>query len=123
MIKITDEFKLELQTRETIKLFCSTQKLIDKTKNWENVPSLGVVEVVLVHFNLVDNQYQRKSEVLYTFTPSKSYAYLLNVEPRNLVFLKTYNTEFDEIIITFTSQNGKLLDIKYKITLTLLIDK
>ena len=123
MIKITDEFKLELQTRETIKLFCSTQKLIDKTKNWENVPSLGVVEVVLVHFNLVDNQYQRKSEVLYTFTPSKSYAYLLNVEPRNLVFLKTYNTEFDEIIITFTSQNGKLLEIKYKITLTLLIDK
>ena len=123
MIKITDEFKLELQTRETIKLFCSTEKLIDKTKNWENVPSLGVVEVVLVHFNLVDNQYQRKSEVLYTFTPSKSYAYLLNVEPRNLVFLKTYNTEFDEIIITFTSQNGKLLEIKYKITLTLLIDK
>ena len=123
MIKITDEFKLELQTRETIKLFCSTQKLIDKTKNWENVPSLGVVEVVLVQCNLVDNQYQRKSEVLYTFTPSKSYAYLLNVKPRNLVFLKTYNTEFDEIIITFTSQNGKLLDIKYKITLTLLIDK
>ena len=123
MIKITDEFKLELQTRETIKLFCSTEKLIDKTKNWENVPSLGVVEVVLVQCNLVDNQYQRKSKVLYTFTPSKSYAYLLNVEPRNLVFLKTYNTEFDEIIITFTSQNGKRLEIKYKITLTLLIDK
>ena len=123
MIKITDEFKLELQTRETIKLFCSTEKLIDKTKNWENVPSLGVVEVVLVQCNLVDNQYQRKSKVLYTFTPSKSYAYLLNVEPRNLVFLKTYNTESDEIIITFTSQNGKLLEIKYKITLTLLIDK
>ena len=123
MIKITDEFKLELQTRETIKLFCSTEKLIDKTKNWENVPSLGVVEVVLVQCNLVGNQYQRKSKVLYTFTPSKSYAYLLNVEPRNLVFLKTYNTEFDEIIITFTSQNGKLLEIKYKITLTLLIDK
>ena len=123
MIKITDEFKLELQTRETIKLFCSTEKLIDKTKNWENVPSLGVVEVVLVQCNLVDYQYQRKSKVLYTFTPSKSYAYLLNVEPRNLVFLKTYNTEFDEIIITFTSQNGKLLEIKYKITLTLLIDK
>ena len=123
MIKITDEFKLELQTRETIKLFCSTEKLIDKTKNWENVSSLGVVEVVLVQCNLVDNQYQRKSKVLYTFTPSKSYAYLLNVEPRNLVFLKTYNTEFDEIIITFTSKNGKLLEIKYKITLTLLIDK
>ena len=52
------------------------------------------------------NQYRHKSEVLYTFTPNRSYAYLLNVEPRNLVFLKTYNTELDEIIITFTNQNG-----------------
>ena len=57
-----------------MKLFGST---IDKTKNGENVSSL---EVVLVHCNLVDNQYQLKSEVLYTFMPNKSYAYLLNAE-------------------------------------------
>ena len=44
--------------------------------------------------------------------PNKSYAYSLNVEPINLVFLKTYNTEFDEIIITFTAQNGRMLEIK-----------
>ena len=80
--------------------YLATQKkIIDKTKNSENVPSLEVVEVVLVQCNLVDNQYQQKSEVLYNFTPSKSYAYLLNVEPSNLLFLKTYNTEFDENII------------------------
>ena len=48
------------------------------------------VEVVLVQYNLADNKYQQKSEVLYTFIPNKSYAYLLNVEPSNLVFLKTY---------------------------------
>ena len=59
--------------------------------------------------NLVDNQYQQMSEVLYTFTPKKSFTYLLNVEPSNLVFLKAYNTEFDEIIITFSEQNGKPL--------------
>ena len=82
-----------------MKLFGSTKKLIDKTKNRENVPSLEVVEVVLVQCNLVDNQYQQKSEVLYTFLPNKSYSYLLNFEPSNLMFLKTY-TEFDEIIIT-----------------------
>ena len=76
-----DGYKLELQTSETIKLFGSTKKLIDKTKNGENIPSLQVVEVVLVQCNLVDNQYQQKSEVLYTFTLNKSYAYLLNVEP------------------------------------------
>ena len=49
--------------------------------------------LVLAQCNLVDNKYQQKSEALYTFTPNKSYADLLNVEPSNLVFLKTYNTE------------------------------
>ena len=79
---LKDEYKLELQTPETMKLF-------DSTKNYgENVPSLESVEVLLVQCNLVDNQYQQKSELLYTFTPKKSYAYLLNVEPNNSVFLK-----------------------------------
>ena len=87
------------------------------------MPSLKVVEVVLVQCNLVDNQYQQKPEVLYTFTSNKSYAYLLNVEPSNLVFLKTYNTEFDEIIITFTNQNGRPLGVEDKVNLTLLINK
>ena len=68
-----------------------------------------MVEVVLVQCNLVDNQYQQKSEELHTFKPNKSYCYLLNVEPDNLVFLKNYNTGFDDIIITFTDQNGKPL--------------
>ena len=58
-------------------------------KNGENVPSLEVVEIVLVQCNLVDNQYQQKSEALYNFMTNKSYAYFLNVEPSNLVFLKT----------------------------------
>ena len=91
MFKIKDGYKLKLQTPETMKLFGSTQKLIDKRKNGGKVPSLQVVEVVLVQCKLVDNQYQQKSELLYTFTPNKSYAYLLNVEPSNLVFLKTCN--------------------------------
>ena len=80
---------VELQTPETMKLFGSTKKLIEKTKNGENVARFEVVEVVLVQCNLVDNQYQLKSEVLYTFTPNKSYTYLLNVEPSNLMFFKT----------------------------------
>ena len=61
MFKIKDGYKLEVQTPETMKLFGSTKKLMDKTKNVENVPSLQVVEVVLVQCNLVDNQYQQKS--------------------------------------------------------------
>ena len=82
-----------------------------------------MVEVPLVQCNVKDNQYQKKFEILYTFTPNKSYAYLLNVEPSDLVFLKTYNIEFDEIIITFTNQNGRTLEIEDKVNLTLLINK
>ena len=55
---------------EAMKLIGSTRKLIDKTKNKENFQSLEVVEAGLVQCNLVDNQYQQKSEVLYTFTPN-----------------------------------------------------
>ena len=84
--------------------------------------SFEVVKVVLVQCNLVGNQYQQKSEVLYTFTPNKSYAYLLNTEPINLVFLKTYNTEFDEINITFADQNGRSIKIEDKINSTLPIN-
>ena len=80
---------------------------------------LETVEVALFHCNLEDNQYQQKSKVLYSFTPNKSYAY--NVEPNNLVFLKTYNTEFNEIIETFTDQNGRPLEIEDKVNLTMLI--
>ena len=114
---------IELKPLETMKLIGSTKKIIDKTKNKEKVPGLEVVEVVLVQCNSVDNQYQQKSEVLCTFNSNKSYTCLLNVEPSNLVFLKTYNREFDDIIITFTDQNGRLLEIKDKVNLTLIIDK
>ena len=71
-------------------------------QNGEKVPSLEVAEVVLAQCNLVNKQYQQKSEVLYTFTPNKFYSCWLNVERSNFVILKTYNTEFDKIIITFT---------------------
>ena len=106
-----------------MKLFVSTKKSIDKTKNGENVLSLEVVEVVEVQCNLIDNQYQQKSEVSYNFTPNKSFAYLLNVEPSNLLFLKIYNTEFDEIIIPFTVQNCRPLEIEDKANFTLLVIK
>ena len=104
MFKTKDGYKLELQTHETMKLFGSTKKSIQKTEKRENVRSLEVVEVVLDQHN----QCQLKSEVLYTFMPNKYYAYLLNVERSNLVFLKTYNSKFYEIIITFTNKNGTI---------------
>ena len=92
-----------------MKLFVRKKNLIDKTKNVEKVPSLKVVEVVLVQCNVVDNQYRQKSKVLYTFTANNSYAYLLNVEPNNLVFLKIYYSEIDEIITKVMDQTGRPL--------------
>ena len=69
-----------------MKFFGSTKKLIDKTKNGEKVRTIELVKVVLVQCNLVDNQYYQKSEILYTFSPNKSYAYLPNFDPSNLAF-------------------------------------
>ena len=57
MFKIKDDYKLELQTPETLRLFGSTKKLIDKTENRENVPSLEAVEIVLAQYSLEYNEY------------------------------------------------------------------
>ena len=105
-----------------MKLFGSMKKLINKTIIRDNVLSLEVIVVDLVQFNFVDNQYQQKSEVLYTFTPNKSSSYLLNVGPNNVMFLKTLNTEFDEII-KFTDKNSSQLEMQDKFSLTLVINK
>ena len=78
-------------------------------------------QVVLVQYNLIDNQYQQSSEVLYTFMPNKSYIYLLNIQPSNLVLLKACNTEFDEIIIIFTDQNGRPLETEDKVNSILIL--
>ena len=83
-----------------------------------NVPSNELVEVVLVQCNLENNQYQQKSEVFYTSRSKNSYTYLLNVKSSNLMFLKTYNTKFDKIIITFTNQNGRPVEIKDKVNIS-----
>ena len=87
------------------------------------MPSIEVVEVDLVQCNLADNQYKQKSRVLYTFRVNKSYASFLNVTSSNLVFWKTYNTDLDGIIITFTDQNERLSEIEDKVNLTFPINK
>ena len=82
-----------------------------------------MVEVDLIQWNLVDDHYQQRYEVLCTFRPNKSYVYLLNIESSKLLLLKNYSTEFDEIIITFTDQKSRALEIEDKVNLTLLISE
>ena len=112
---------LELLTPETMKLLISTESKITKDKNGENVPPLEVVELVLVHCSLVNNDYQQDSRILFTFVPDKSFGSLLEISPKNHVFLKTFNSEFQEVKIWFTDQTSKPLELEGKINITLII--
>ena len=87
--KIKNGYSLELLTPETMKLLGSTENKITKDKNGENVPHLEITEVVLVHCNIVNNDYQQDSRVLYTFVPNKPFGSLLEISPTNHIFLKT----------------------------------
>ena len=108
-------------TPQTIKLLGSTKSKITKDKNGENVPHLEIAELVLVHCNLVNNDYQQDSRILYTFVPNKPFGSLLKISPRNHIFPKTSNSEFQEISIWLADQNSKPLEVEDKINLTLII--
>ena len=107
--KIKDGYTLERLTTETMKLLGSTKNEITKDKNGENIPHLEITEVVLVHCNLVNNDYQEDSRVLYTFVPNKPFGALLDISPTNHMFLKTFNSQYNEIEVWFTEQNSKPL--------------
>ena len=104
-----------------MKLPGSTENKITKDKNGENVPHLEITEVVLVHCDIVNNDYQQDSRVLYTFVPSKSFGSLFDISLTNHIFLKKFNSEYDEIKVWFTDQNSQLLEIEDRINLTMVI--
>ena len=122
VFKIKSGYKLELLTKETMKLLGGTSSIIDADKNSENVPRIENVEVVLVHCNLVNNSYQQHSRVLFTFVPTKRYGQLISISPHSLVFLKTMNTEFSEIEVWFTNQNNNALEIEDNVNTSLIIN-
>ena len=74
--KIKNGYSLELLTPEAMKLLGSIENKITKDKNGENVPHLEITEVVLVHCNIANNDYQQDSRVLYTFVPNKPFVSL-----------------------------------------------
>ena len=95
--KIKNGYYLKPLTPETMRLLGSTNSKITKDKKGENVPHLEVVELALVHCNLVNNDYQQDSRILFTFVANKAFGSLLGISPKNQVFLKTFNSEFQEI--------------------------
>ena len=119
--KIKTGYHLELLTPETIKLLGSTENKTTKDKNGESVPRLEITEVVLVPCNIVNNNYKQDSIVFYTFVPNKPFGRLLEISPKNHIFLRTFNSEFQEIQTWFTHQNSQPLEIEDKINLTSII--
>ena len=119
--KIKNGYSLQLLTLETMKLLGSTRNKITKDKNGENVPHLEIAEVVLVHCNVVNNDYQQDSRVLYIFVQNKPFGSLLEISPTNHIFLKTFNSEYDEIKVWFTDQNIQPLEIEDRINLAMVI--
>ena len=103
-----------------MKLLGNTKKVVDKDKNRENVPKLEFVEVVLVHCNLVKNDYQHASKVLFSFVPNKIFGNLLNISPHVVTMMNTINTKFSSVEVWFTDQSGKPLEIEDNVNLTLI---
>ena len=109
--KIKRGYYLELLTAETMTY---TKSKIIKDENGENVSHLQITEVIFVHCNIVNNDYQQDSYVLCTFVLNKSFGQLLDISPRNFIFLKSFKPEFSYIEAWFTDQNYKHLDIEDK---------
>ena len=92
--KIKTGHKLELLSEETMQLLGSSKQGIDQNKDGEIVPKLETVKIVLVHCNLVNNNYQQTSKVLFTFIPNKQFGQLTTITPHSPTILKTTNAEF-----------------------------
>ena len=100
-----------------MKLFGNTENKITKDKNGENLSHFEITEVALVHGNIVNNDYQQGSRVLYKFVPNKLFGSLLEISSTNHIFLKTFNSGFQDIEVWFTDQNSQPLEIEDGINL------
>ena len=104
-----------------MKLLGNTKEDVDKDKDGGHVAKLESVEVVLMHCNLVKNDYQQTSKVLFTFVPNKQYGQLINISPHSLTMINTVNTDFSSVEVWFTDQVSKALEIQDNVNLTLII--
>ena len=114
-------YNLKLLTSETMKLLGSTENKITKDKNGGNVPHLEIKEVAFVHCNIANNDYQEDSRVLYIFVPNKPFGSSLEISSANYIFLKAFNSEFQDIEVWLTDQNNQPLEIEDRINSALVI--
>ena len=112
--RIKTGYYLELLTPETMKLIRSTNSRITKDENGEDVPRLEITEETSL-CNIVNNNYPQNSRVLYnTFAHNKFLVQLLDISPKNFMFLKTFDSEFSYIEVWFADRNYAPLEIEDK---------
>ena len=121
VLKIKTGYKLELLTPETMKTLESAKKDVDKDKDEETVPKLKSVEVVLVHCNLVKNDYQYTWKVLFSFVRNKQFGQLINTSTHSLTIINTANTEFSLVEVWFRDQASKALEIDDIVKLAIIL--
>ena len=107
---------------EKMKILESTTGKISKDQNGENVTHSEISGVILVHCNIVNNNYQYDSRVSDTFVLNKSFGQSLDISSKKIIFLKTFHSEFPYIDVWFTDQNSHSLAIEDKTGITLVIN-
>ena len=95
-----------------MKLLGSTKKDVDQDKDGEDLPKLEPVEVLLVHCNQINGNYQQVWKVLFTFVPNKQFGQLINISLHSLTILGTTNTEFSFIEVWLLIKIVSLLKLK-----------
>ena len=120
MFKIKTAYKLELLSKETMRLLGSTEQDIAKDENGETVRKVETVDVALMHRNVFNNNYQQASKVLFMFVPDKQFGQLITISPHSLTMLETTNAEFPFIELWFTDQNNRPLEIEDNVNITLI---
>ena len=121
VFEIKRGYKLELSFRKTMRLLGSAKEDKDHDKDEEDVPRLESAEVVLVHYNLVNNNYQQASKVIFTFVPNKQFGQLITNGPHSLIVLNATNIEFSSIEVWFTEQKSKQLEIEDNVNRPLIL--
>ena len=121
VFKTKTGYKLELLAPETMRLFGSKKEDVDSDKSSKNVPKLKSDEVVLVHCNLVKDDYQHTLKVIFSFVPNKQFGRLINISLHSLTMMNTVNTEFSSVEVWFIDQASKALEIEDNVNFTLII--
>ena len=120
---ISQEFRLKNIDETTNYLIeeIKLNELMNKKHKKVCTTLLENFEVVLVHCNLVNNNYQQTSELLFTFVPDKQFSQLITIAPHSLTMLKTTNIEFQYNEVWFTDPNNRPLEIEDNLNITLII--